>query len=146
DTANPHGYCLNASCFNAKHEAVEAAKEQVFKKIKEKKDQSPQAIREIAPEWIKETTVVGHVKRQLERAARPPAPATASHIGSRPREFTDHEVALQKFADAFHAWEQRAWKAVLKGINSNPSHRVSWCVLLGVPAVWDRARMKIPAV
>ncbi len=33
DAANPQGYCLNPSCYNAKHAAVDAAKEQVLKKV-----------------------------------------------------------------------------------------------------------------
>ena len=148
DTANPQGYCLYASCYNAKHGAVEAAKEQVFKKIKVKEDQTPAAIRKIAPAWIKETSVVAHVKRQLEKSANGQSSATASkpRNASHQREFTEHEQALQKFTDAFHAWEKRAWTAVFKGINAEPSHRVSWCVLLGVPALWDHPRMKIPVV
>jgi ParB-like chromosome segregation protein Spo0J len=146
DAANPHGYCLNASCYNAKHEAVEAAKDQVFKKIAKKEDQTPTAIREIAPEWVKESSVVGYVKRQLERAARPAATATKARGESPVREFTEHEQALQKFTDAFHAWEKKAWTAILKGINSDPAHRVSWCVLLGVPGMWDHPHMAIPMV
>ena len=124
---------------------MEAAKEQVFKKISGKEDQTPAAIKKIVPDWIKETTVVGHVKRQLEKAAHPPAPAKA-HAASSVREFTEHEQALQKFADAFHAWEKKALTAVIKAINSDPAYRVSWCVLLGVPAMWDHPRMKIPMV
>jgi ParB/RepB/Spo0J family partition protein len=146
DTGNPNGYCHHASCFNAKHGAVDAAKEHIFKKIKDKEDQTPTAIKKIAPGWMKESTVVGHVKRQLEKAARPPAAESKTRTASNVREFTEHEKALREFADSFHAWEQKAWKAVFKAINADPSHRVSWCVLLGVPAMWDHPRMQIPMV
>ena len=91
DAANPHGHCLNASCYNAKHEAVESAKQQVFKKIRDKEDQTPTAIKKIAPDWIKENTVVNAVKRQLDRAANPKAADTSkARDVFRGRTLTDH--------------------------------------------------------
>jgi ParB-like chromosome segregation protein Spo0J len=146
DATNPNGYCLHSACFNGKHEAVEAAKEQVVKKISQKDDQSPGAIRKLAPQWLKETSVVGHVKRQLEKAARPPTPSTKARGSDSPRELTEHEKALQKYADKLAAWQKKAWATVMEAINTNPAHRVSWCVLLGVPAMWDHPRVTVPIV
>ena len=151
DAANPQGYCLNASCYNAKCEAVEAAKAQVLKKISGHEDQTPEAIRKVSPDWLKETTVVGYVKRQLEKTANAKSEngkTTTRQPRTVPagRSLTDHEQALQKFAEAFGAWQQRAYAAVLKGINVDPLFRVNWCVLLGVPAFWEQPRMEVPSV
>lgn len=146
DQNNPQGYCLNPSCFNAKHDAAQAAKEQVLKKVSQRKDQTPEIIRQLAPEWLKEGTVVGFVKRQLEKAAngeKQPPKKTASDGG---RPLTDHEIALGKFSEEFRAWEARAYKAVLKGINADPAFKVSWCILLGVSAFWEQPKIQIPHV
>jgi hypothetical protein len=148
DATNPLGYCLHASCYNAKHEAAEAAKEQVFKKVNARQDQTPEAICKVSPDWLKESTVVGYVKRNLEKArssenGKPAQKPKASPTG---RPLTEHEVALGNFVEAFNAWEQRAYATVLKGINADPLHRVCWCVLLGVPVIWDHPRVQQPRV
>jgi ParB/RepB/Spo0J family partition protein len=153
DAGNPQGFCLYASCYKDKYKATDAAKEQILKKISTREDQSPEAIRKITPGWLKESTVVGYVKRQLEKAANAeggksgngkhtPQPRTAA--AGRP--LTEHELALQKFAEAFGAWEKAAFVSVLEGINADPVYRVGWCVLLGVPAFWEQLSMEIPTV
>lgn len=37
-------------------------------------------------------------------------------------------------------------EAVLTAINAEPLHRVSWCVIQGVPAFWDHLRITLPHV
>lgn len=148
DATNPQGFCLHASCYNAKHQAADAAKEQIYKKISARQDQTPEAIRKITPVWLKESTMVGYVKRQLEKAAKvengkaPPQPRSAP--AGRP--LSEHEQALTKFAEAYGSWEQEAFTAVLKGINSDPVFRVNWCVLLGVPTFWAQPHIEVPTV
>ena len=148
DSANPNGYCLHASCYNSKHEAVEAAKLQVLKKISQRQDQTPEAIRKITPEWLKETSVVGFVKRQLEKASEngKETPVTKPKVVSTGRTLTEHELALQQYATQFDAWEKKAYKAILKAINADPLYRVCWCVLLGVPGFWEHPRMALPHI
>jgi hypothetical protein len=147
DAANPRGYCLNPACYNAKQ--AEAAKEQVLKKIAKRQVQTPEAIRKASPEWLKESSVIGYVKRQLDKAERnggeiPEAtPRTTRSYG---RTLTAHELALKKFTAEFDAWEKSAFESVLAGVNAEPQHRVSWCVLLGVDGLWDHPRVQIPRV
>ena len=147
DAANPQGYCLHASCYNAKHGAVEAAKEQIFKKINSRQDRTPEAIRKISPGWLKEATIVGYVKRQLEKAVASEGAKLASTPRQPPgRQLSDHALAVQKFAQTFYAWNEQAYTLILKGVNADPLHRVNWCVLLGVPAFWEQPGMEMQVV
>jgi len=147
DAANPNGFCLNPSCYNAKHAAVDAAKEQVLRKVSSKDDQTPSAIRKLAPAWLKENTVVGYIQRQLEKAHK--EAANAAESSPKPghgRVPTELERALEAYGQAFSAWQEKAFKAILKGVNSDPAYRLSWCVLMGVSSIWTHPRVHIPRI
>jgi hypothetical protein len=125
---------------------VEAAKDEVLKKVERRADKTPEAIRTVAPKWLKESSVVGHVKRQLEKAENgkeTPKKPRPSYGG---RELTEHEKAVQRFSKELHDWTEKAFDTVLKGINKEAAHRVGWCVLLGVEAFRDHPRVKLPHV
>lgn len=146
---NPRGYCLDISCFEAKRAAVEAAKAAVYKKIARRRDQTPTAIKRAAPSWIKDTSVVGHVQRELKKAAEntevPKAKTPArDHQGG--RKLTDHEEAVVKFAEALEKWYRKSFDAVLKGINADPVYRVGWCLLAGTEAYHRQDNWKIPYI
>lgn len=146
DAANPHGFCLNAACYRAKHTAVEAAKDEVLKKVERRQDKTPAAIRTVAPKWLKESSVVGYVKRQLEKGEEgknTPKKSRPSYSG---RDLTDHEKALQKFSKELHAWTEKSFASVLNGINKEAAYRVGWCVLLGVEAFRDHPSPNVPHV
>ncbi len=93
--------------------------------------------------------MVGYVQRQLEKAQKGTGSdgnATGASRASDGRRLTDHEKALDEYAKAFAAWQEKAFKAILKGINSDPAYRLSWCVLKGIGAFWHHPRMQIPRV
>jgi ParB/RepB/Spo0J family partition protein len=148
DAANPQGFCLNPACYNGKHEAAQTAKEEILARISKRSVQTPEAIRKVTPDWLKETSVIGFVKRQLEKASKsngevhPERPTEGRGL----RILTPLEHAIQQFAGEHDEWEQKASTAVMKGINKEPVHRVSWCVLLGVAGFWKHARYQIPFV
>jgi len=147
DAANPRGFCLNPGCYNAKHQAADAAKEQVLRKISQRQVQTPEAIRTLAPDWMKESTVVGFVQRQLDKAK------SAGQKGHRPqepkvrgyevRQLTAHEQALIAFGDQVTAWMDKAYAKVLNGINKDPAYRIGWCLLAGTEAFWSQPRWKL---
>jgi hypothetical protein len=123
-------------------------KEQVLSKIRQRQVQTPEAIRTAGPEWIKESSLVGYVKRQLEKAIDS---NEAKSKQKKPvhdysgRQLTKHELALNEFKQQFWNWQKTAWRRVLAAINGKPIHRVSWCVLLGVNDFWDHPRVQFPA-
>lgn len=148
DSANPRGFCLNSSCYKAKQQAAQAVKEQVLSKMRNRQVQTADAIRRAGPEWIKESSLVGYVRRQLEKASSGPVePETEkpihAYVG---REFTEYEVALKKFIQQFNDWHEDAWQQILDAINAKPIYRVSWCVLLGVNDFWDHSRVHFPHI
>jgi len=58
---------------------------------------------------MKESSVVGYVKRQLEKASNGEVDKKEKVRPShRCREFTEHEKALQKFAEEYDRWESVA--------------------------------------
>jgi ParB/RepB/Spo0J family partition protein len=148
DSANPNGFCLNPSCYNAKLDAAEAAKQQAFKKISQREVQTPDAIRNVTPEWMKEASVIGYVKRQLEKPRNGENGTPQSHRRSPTdgRPLTEHEKALKKFSEDFGVWEEKSYKAILKAVNSDPVRRINWCVLLGVACFWNQPGMTLPHV
>lgn len=148
DAANPRGFCLNPACYNAKHQAADAAKEHVLRKISQRQVQTPEAIRQLAPEWMKESSVVGFVQRQLEKAKvsgqkdQPAKEPKARSYGG--RSLTRHEQALIAFTDQVAAWTDKAYAKVLSGINKDPAYRVGWCLLAGTEAFWHQPQWKLP--
>ncbi|HEY1684373.1 MAG TPA: ParB N-terminal domain-containing protein [Tepidisphaeraceae bacterium] len=147
DGANPRGFCLNSSCYKAKQEAAQSVKEQVLAKISHRQVQTPEAIRKAAPEWIKESSLVSYVKRQLEKASNGQAEsAKETKHAYAGRQLTEYELALKQFLGKFSRWQHNAWKDVLAAINDKAIHRVSWCVLLGVNEFWDHPRVHLPHI
>lgn len=147
DAANPRGFCLNPACYNAKQEAAQTAKEQVLSKIRTRTVQTPDAIRKAAPPWLKDSTVIGYVKRQLEKtktkgendATPDEAGETRRHGG---RQLTPHEQAIITFIDAMTQWTQKAYAKVLAGINKDPAYRVGWSLLAATEIFWNQPNWK----
>jgi hypothetical protein len=147
DAANPRGFCLNPACYNAKHQAADEAKQQALRKISQRQVQTPDAIRKVVPDWMKESSVVGFVQRQLEKVK------TAKENGKTPeekkdrtssgRQLTPHEQALIAFADQVSAWMEKAYVKVLNGINKDPAYRVGWSLLAGTEAFWNQPNWKL---
>lgn len=146
DSTNPKGYCLNASCFESKRNAAEAAKHALLSKISRRRDQTPTAIKKATPKWLKKTTAVGYVSRELKKAAASPAKTDTQESKrdvSRGRPLTDFEKAIQAFAKSQQAWQEAAYQAVLDGINADPAYRVGWCVLIATEAFQQQENWEI---
>jgi rubrerythrin len=149
DSQNPRGYCLNASCFETKQKAADAAKAAVYQKVAKRQDQSPATIRRVAPRWLKDSAVVGFVQRQLKKAAdgdKKPKPKTGTRKAETGRELTPHEKALVAFAKAEESWQIESFKAILEAINANPAYRVGWCLLAGTAVFQNQANWQFPTV
>lgn len=147
DAGNPRGFCLNPACYKAKHEAADAAKEQVLRKISQRQVQTPEAIRQLAPDWMKESTVVGFVQRQLEKEKSAGSNGNKSYE-ARSRNYdgrplTPHEQALIAFTDQIAAWTDKAYTKVFAGINKDPAYRVGWCLLAGTEAFCHQPQWKL---
>ena len=146
DAANPQGFCLHPACYNAKYSAVEAVKEQIFKKINSKDDQSPASIRKFSPEWIKEATVVGYVQRQLEKAkAKGNGKSAASpEPDVRPPDPRQRHIsALQQYSQLVTDWHKTAFATLWKAINREPFHQMSWCLLMGIATFHQQPRLEL---
>ncbi|QOV92101.1 ParB/RepB/Spo0J family partition protein [Humisphaera borealis] len=147
DAANPRGYCLNASCYTAKQEATQSAKEEVYKKISGREVQTPEAIRKAAPPWIKESSVVGYVKRQLEKQQEGQSPTESRSSRSERsavRSLSPHELALEAFREELESWQGKSLAKVLRKVNADPACKVGWCVLLAVDGFLEHPRIEIP--
>lgn len=105
-----HGVCHNASCYQAKKDAAEKAKQALAKMATRKREPTPEQIREKAPDWMKGQTAVGLVKREWKKRqdggpAGKPGRATYPHSNRKlTRKLTKHELALKKFDAAMDKW------------------------------------------
>ncbi|MBC7784182.1 MAG: ParB N-terminal domain-containing protein, partial [Burkholderiales bacterium] len=152
DPDNPRGFCLNAACYNGKQKACGEAKQQVFVKISKRSVQTPDAIRKAAPDWLKESSVIGYVKRQLEKAKVQGDNATTGEDSERSssrdhrRPLTDHEQRLIAYGDQMETWQSAAYAAVLEAVNTDPVRRIGWLVLHGVGVFAGHPRIQSPHV
>jgi len=149
EPSNPKGFCLNASCFESKRQAAEAAKHALLSKISRRRDQTPTAIKKATPKWLKKTTAVGYVSRELKKAADSSAKTDTQNSkrdasGGRP--LTDSEKAIQAFAKSQQTWQENAYQAILDGINADPVYRVGWSVLVATEAFQQQANWDIPRI
>lgn len=164
DPANPRGVCLNPSCYDAKQKACQEAKHLVFVTIRKRSVQTPDAIRKAAPDWLKESSVVGYVKRQLDKLKATNEigngndPTGSEDEGSAStrrrsgpsrndqRPLTGHEQRLVSFSDQLEAWQADAYTKVLEAINADPARRVAWVLLQAVEAFREHPRIGVPYV
>lgn len=150
ESNNPRGYCLNASCYEAKRKAADAAKQGVLKKIAKRKEQTPAAIRRASPTWLKESSVVGFVQRELKKAEgndTPVEPKPVRRTQQKPgRALTSLEKAIVAFSKDQDTWEIESYTAIMETINANSVHRVGWCLLVCTEAFWDHGGWDFPTV
>jgi ParB/RepB/Spo0J family partition protein len=147
DAANPRGYCLNGSCYDAKQMAAQTVKEEVLKKISGRQVQTPEVIKKAAPPWMKGASVVGYVKRQLDKQQDGEGQSVEESRSSSSnglRSLTPHEEALEAFRGELESWQGKSFAKVLRKINGEPVYKVGWCVLLGVEGFLDHPRIEVP--
>jgi ParB/RepB/Spo0J family partition protein len=146
DAANPRGYCLNGSCYDTKQSAAQTAKEEVLKKISGRQVKTPEAIKKAAPPWMKSASVVGYVKRQLDKQEKGEARSGEETRSATPgsRSLTPHEEALEAFRSELQAWQGKALGKMLRKIKCEPVYKVGWCVLLGVEGFLEHPRIEVP--
>lgn len=146
DEKNPRGFCLNRSCYEQKHELAQQAKEATLKKIAKRTVQTPAAIRKAAPTWVKESSVVGFVKRQLEKAKNPDGDK-AKQPRRDPysaRELTTYEQHLLQFGEQVEAWIGNAFEMILDAVNTESRFKIAWTLLLVVPEFYHHDGWSIP--
>lgn len=146
DEKNPRGFCLNRSCYEEKQELAQQAKEATLKKIAKRTVQTPDAIRKAAPVWVKESSVVGFVKRQLEKAK---GTAEGKEKKARrdpyaPRELTPYEQHLLCFGESVGEWSGNAFEMILDAVNTDPRYKIAWTLLLAVPEFYQHNGWSIP--
>jgi ParB/RepB/Spo0J family partition protein len=146
DEKNPRGFCLNRSCYEQKHELAQQAKEATLKKIARRTVQTPDAIRKAAPAWMKESSVVGFVKRQLDKAkaSKDAVAKQPRRDPYAPRELTAYEQHLLSFGETLETWLGRAFDRILEAVNGDTRFKIAWTLLLAVPELYEHASWSIP--
>jgi ParB/RepB/Spo0J family partition protein len=146
DEKNPRGFCLNRSCYEQKHELAQQAKEATLKKIARRTVQTPEAIRKAAPTWMKESSVVGFVKRQLEKAKSPEGEVVKKPRRDpyAPRELTVYEKHLQQFGAKVDQWQGDVFERILDAVNTDTRFKIAWTLLMAVPEFSEHAGWDIP--
>jgi ParB/RepB/Spo0J family partition protein len=109
------GCCTNDACFNAKQTAAQKSKDTVVATLRKRQmEPSAENVRQAAPEFLKDTNVIGFARRQLGEPKNPAA-------GKAPSTKSEVEVwndAANKYEGAVDAWKralaQQCFKAAGK--------------------------------